>query len=166
MSSTILVIAGERNWTLRALHLAAAMAREAGLPVVIVHMVPVAHLEYLGSGTREELLPFEDYDDLNHYLLTAEAYGVAAGIELFEYSDYSGGVTSAADQLDAAAVFAPAPAGFADIVTRFRLWALRRALHRPLYVLDRGDGPPAWTEEAKEAGTVAAVQPSMSARNF
>lgn len=166
MTSTILVVAGERNWTMRALHLAAAMAREAGLPAVILHMVPVSHLEYLGSGTREALLPFEVYDDLNNYLQTAEAYGVAAGVELFEYTDYNGGVASAAEHYNAAVVFAPAPKGFAEFVARFRLWALRRALRRPLYVLGRGDGPPAWTEEAEAAGAVSAVQPSVSVRNL
>lgn len=166
MSSTILVVTGERQWTLRALHLAAAMAREASLPVVIAHMVPVAHLEYLGAGTREELLSFEAYDDLSNYLLTVDAYGVPVRIELFEYSDYNGGVTSASDLYEAAVVFAPAPTGIIETVARWRLWALRRMVRRPLYVLGHGDGPPAWTEDAETAANVTVAQPSMSIHNL
>lgn len=166
MTSTIVVITGERSWTLRAVHLAAAMAREAGLPVVLLRLVRVAHLEYLGSGAREALLPYDEFDALNEYLLTAEAYGVPAGVELFEYTDYNGGIASAADQRAAAAVFAPAPAaGFASLA-RLRLWALRRTLRRPLYTLGHGDAPMAWMEAAPETNTTPAGQPSVSMRNL
>ena len=57
MQTTILVITGEPNWTRRAVHLAAAMAHEAGAALIVVRMVPVAHLEYLGAGEREDMLP-------------------------------------------------------------------------------------------------------------
>lgn len=156
--STILVITGEPNWTRRAVHLAAAAAREADAGVTLLHMVPVAHLEYLGAGAREALLSFAEFDALNEYAATVAAYGVAVGVELFEYSDYAGGVVCAAEHFDATAVFAVAPGGW---LGRPRLWGLRRGLRRPLYTL--GDGDPAITlitpaEEAAALGQPVVAQ--------
>lgn len=165
MPSTVLIITGERNWTLRAVHLAAAMARDAGLAVVMARLVPVAHLEYLGSSAREALLSYDEFDALREYIATAEAYGVPFSIEWFEYSDYIGGVTSAAEQHGAAAVFAPAPGGIVGLLARWRLAWLRRTLGRPLYTLEPGDALPAWTEPA-EPPAAPATNPSMSARQL
>lgn len=149
--STILVITGAPEWTRRAVHLAAAAAREADAAVALLHLVPVAHLEYLGAGAREALLNPAEFDALSDYTATVAAYGVAVHVELFEFSDYTGGVLSAAEQHDAAAVFAAAPGG---LLGRLRLWALRRGLRRPLYTL--GDGDPAITLAAPpEAAAVA-----------
>jgi len=152
--STILVIAGEAEWTRRAVHLAAAAAREAGAAVVLLHLVPVAHLEYLGTGGREALLSFAEFDALNEYAALVAAYGVAVRVELFEYSDLIGGAFCAADQYDATAVFAAAPGG---LLGRLRLWSLRRALRRPLYTL--GDGDPTITITAPPEEAAAVGQP-------
>lgn len=152
--STILVIPGDAEWTRRAIHLAAAAAREAGAAVVLLHMVPVAHLEYLGAGRREALLSFDEFDALGEYAATAAAYSVAVRVELFEYSDMTGGVLSAADHFDAAAIFAAPPAGW---LGRLRLWNMRRALRRPLYTL--GDGDPAITLVIPPKAAAARPQP-------
>ena len=134
--STILVITGEPGWTRRAVHLAGAVAHEAGVAVVLLHMVPVTHMGYLGTGSREALLSFAEFDALNEYMTTAADYAPVT-VELFEYSDAIGGVLSAAEQYGATAVFAAAPGG---PLGRLRLWWLRRAIRRPLYTL--GDGDP------------------------
>ena len=162
MTSSVLVVTGERNWSLRALHLAAAMARTAGVGVVMARFVRVAHMEYLGAGAREALLWYEEYDDICEYARTAEAYGVPFSVEMFEYNDYSGGLVSAAEHYDAAVVFAPAPSAIVEPLANLRLWWLRRTLGRPLYVLGRGDGPMAWTETAAPAPN-AAARPNISA---
>jgi FAD/FMN-containing dehydrogenase len=164
MKSTILVITGEPNWTRRAVHLAAAMAHEAGAALTIVRMVPVAHLEYLGAGEREELLPYDEFDALSDYVATAEAYGVAVTVELFEYADYTGGLLSAAEQVAALAVFAPAPGGAVALLARWRLWLLRRRMGCPFYALNPGDKPPAWTEATPDQSAAAAAAPRVSAR--
>lgn len=57
-----------------------------------------------------------------------------------EFSDYAGGIISAAEQLNAAAVFAPAPTGPLAALNGLRLWWLRRALRRPLYTLNEESG--------------------------
>lgn len=146
MTQTILVVPGAREWTRRAIHLAAAMAQEAGATILLAHMAPITHLEYLGGGNGDDLLSYADYDALCECISTAEAYGVDARVEIFEYTDYSSGLKSAAEQASAVAVFAPAPGGPLAPLRRARLWLLRRTLGRPLYTLDRGDGPLTWTE--------------------
>lgn len=148
--STILVITGERNWTQRAVHLAGATARETGASVVILHMVRVAHLEYLGAGAREALLPYDDYNALAEYAAIVDTYGIGVGVDLFEYSDYVGGLLSAAELHAPLAVFAPAPVGPLAFLTRLRLWGLRRALRRPLYTLGQGDPSITITSPAEE----------------
>lgn len=152
MSNIILIVAGEPNWTRRAMHLAAAMAREAAAAITLVRMTPVAHLEYLGSGARETLLSYEEYNLLGECLATAASYGIRADVALFEYSDYAGGLRSAAEQYAPAAVFAPAPGGILPFVAGWRLWALRRTLGRPLYTLGPGDGPLVWLPPAPADG--------------
>ena len=69
MSATIVVILGEPEWTQRALHLAAALAREWRAAVTLVKLLPVAHLEYLGAGVDETLLPYKavSYTHLDVY---------------------------------------------------------------------------------------------------
>lgn len=176
MTPTILVITGERSWTRRAAHLAGATAREGlaargtSLPVTIVRMQPVAHLEYLGAGEQEVLLSYEEFDALAEYMATVESYGVKASVETFEYSDYVGGVLGAAGLWPAAAVFAPAPTSAFAPLAGFRLWALRRALwrrgHCPLYTLGRGDEPLVQLTAAPEPNAAPAAQPIISIRRL
>lgn len=166
MTPIILVIIGEKNWTRRALHLAAAMARESGTAIVITRMVPVNRLEFLGVTENETFLPYDDFDALAEYVATAQTYGVAAAVELFEYTDYVTGLRSAAEQHGAVAVFAPPPAAFVGALARWRLWLLRRTLRRSLYTLGPGDGPLAWTEALPDAPPAPAPQPSVIARNL
>jgi hypothetical protein len=146
MTSAILVITGEHNWTQRALHLAGAMARESGAAVVILKMIRAAHLEYLGAGIRESLLSYAEFDALRSYVALVESYGAPAAVEYFEYVDYSGGVACAAEQLSAQIVFAPAPTGFMALFDPLRLWWLRRSLTCSLYSLCDGDPPLIWTK--------------------
>ncbi len=135
MTNTILLFTGETNWTQRAAHLAAATARETGAGVLILRPTPVDHLSDLGAGLNEALLSFAEFDALQALVNVVESYGVAVGVELYEYTRFSGGLLSAAEQTNAAAVFAPPPSGPFAALDGLRLWWLRRALRCPLYTL-------------------------------
>lgn len=141
MTDMILLFTGEPAWTQRAAHLAAATARETGAAVLILRPAPVEHLGDLGAGASETLLSFADFDALQTIVGVVESYGVAAGVQLYEYTSYRGGIVSAAEQTAAVAVFAPAPTGPLAALDGLRLWALRRALRRPLYTLAEESGP-------------------------
>lgn len=139
MGTTILVVPGDRHWTEQALHLAGAMARESAARVMLLMMVPVAHLEYLGAGLREPLLDYAAHESLRDYVATVQSYSVPAEVCLYEYTDYVGGLRSAAEQVGALAVFAPAPEARFQFVARYRLWRLRRGLRQPLHTLKPGE---------------------------
>jgi hypothetical protein len=156
MTPTILVITGERNWTQRALHLAGAMAREAGAAVVILKLIRAAHIEYLGAGVRESFLPYEEFDALKSYAALVENYGVPVDVQLFEFIDYSGGLVCAAEYHAALAVFAAAPTGLLAFLDPLRTWWLRRTLRRPLYTLGDGDGPLVWIQPQPDGATAVA----------
>ncbi len=164
MTQTILVITGTRDWTRRAIHLAAAMAQEAGATILLTHMAPITHLEYLGAGNGDDLLSYVQYDALCECVSTAEEYGVDVRVEIFEYTDYSGGLKSAAERAAALAVFAPAPGGRLAALRRARLWALRHSLGRPLYTLDYGDGPLTWMEPS--TASLNGVAPLIGAKRL
>jgi hypothetical protein len=162
MPSTILVVTGEHNWTQRAMHLAGAMARETGAAVVILKMIRAAHLEYLGAGLRESLLPYEAFDALRGYVTLVESYGAPAAVEYFEYVDYTGGVLSAVEQLSALAVFAPAPTGTPAVLDPLRLWWLRRSLRCSLYTLGKGDAPLIWNQPPTDVAVAVARSNAQS----
>jgi hypothetical protein len=160
MTSTILVILGDREWTNRALHLSGALAREWRASVVLVMMTAVTHLEYLGDGVDETLLSYAELNQLQDCLSTVESYGVTADTRLFQYSDYVGGLLCAAEQMKAAAVFAPAPAAWLPGLARLQRWWLRRRLGAPLYTLGEGDGPLVWTPPTAPGGATAPAKSS------
>lgn len=164
MSATIIVILGEPEWTQRALHLSAALAREWRAAVTLVNLLPVAHLEYLGAGVGETLLPYQDICRLQACAATVERYGVPADVRLFQYTDYVGGVLSAAELLGAAAVFAPAPTGRLPGLARLRLWWLRRGLGVPLYMLSGHDAPLILALPATPDEAATGSQPSPALR--
>ena len=160
MSATIVVIIGEPEWTKRAVHLSAALAREWRAAVTLVKMLPVVHLEYLGAGVGETLLSYTESCYLQECVATVESYGVPTDLRLFQYSDVVGGVLSAAEQLDATAVFAPAPTGWLPGLARLHGWWLRRNLGVPLYTLGADDAPLVLALPATADASAAGSQPS------
>ncbi len=138
MTSPILVVAGEATWTMQALHLAAAMAHETDAAIVLVEIMPVSHIHTLGAEPDELLLPLARMEALRQYADAVESYGIAVTVATFQCADPVGGLLSACEQADAAAVFAPAPGGALPFLAAARLWYLRRALRRPLFTLNDG----------------------------
>ncbi|HOU40759.1 MAG TPA: hypothetical protein PK829_05785 [Promineifilum sp.] len=138
MTLPILVVTGEPAWTMQALHLAAAMAREAGAPIILVEMIPASHIQSLGAEPDETLLPLARMESLRQYADAVEGYGITVTVATFQCADYLGGLLSACEQASATAVFAPAPGGALRFLAAARLWYLRRALRRPLFTLDDG----------------------------
>ena len=131
----IMIVPGDRQWTQQAMHLACAMARDAGTAVVAVWMVNVNHPLRLGDVYRVNQAANER-DMPPDCAATAADYGVDYQTLVFNYADFVNGLASAAEQVNAAAIFMPPHHGSFGAWDRFLLWRLRRAAKRTIYTLE------------------------------
>ncbi len=126
----LMIIVGDRAWTLAALHLACAMSRRGETEVLLLKMIPVRHPALL--GTEAGFLDFgaEDAAALEEMVATAEDYGVSVNVHLFQYTNYWPGIVDAAAQVQATAVIARIPPPTFSYWQKYRRWWLRRRLAR------------------------------------
>jgi hypothetical protein len=143
--AAIMVAAGERKWTLEAMHLACALARNTGKEIVLVKLISVSQPSYLGANFANWGYTAEDQVQVRDFTHTAEDYGVNLSLTVFEYIDFVPGLVQAAEHADADVVFATLPDSVIPYWRRLRLWDLRRQLKaRTLYTLDRDTTIPEW----------------------
>jgi hypothetical protein len=141
----IMVVVGEKQWTLQAVHLAAARARATGAEVILIKMVAVGYPGYLGSPYGSEPLSQRDYDDLQAYHRVCESYAAPHQIVPFQYISLGGAIADAAEQLNAESVFASVPDSIIPYWHRYQVWSIRRQLDRhgcALYTLEPPAGLP------------------------
>jgi hypothetical protein len=137
--STIMVQIGEPKWTLAALHLACAVARTNGHELILVKMIPVSHVGWLGTEFGYRNFTETDRRLLKEYGATAEDYGIASSVELYQYVILSDAIVDAAEYVNARFIFATLPQYKLPFWRRFLLWRLHSKLKRQgrlLYVLD------------------------------
>ena len=163
MTDIILVVTGDHDWTLQAVHLAAAMARETGAAVHLIEMVAVNRVDLLGDGLDESPLSYARLDALSEYTAVIDGYRIPVAVTTFAYSDYVGGLLSAAEQSGAGVVFAPAPGGAPAFLAAWRGWYLRWALRRPLYTL--AEGAAVWQPRATGFDTPRPGQISITSHS-
>lgn len=137
--SRLLIVMGDRAWTLAALHLACAMSRRSQTEIVLLKMVPVRHPLLL--GTEASLVNFtpDDAEALSDIAATAEDYGVALDVQLYPYVNYWHAVASAAEQLGVTAVIIHISHSPIPFWGNLRRWLLHRQLARQrqlLFTLD------------------------------
>jgi hypothetical protein len=143
--AAIMVAVGERQWTLEAMHLACALARNTGKEIVLVKLISVSQPSYLGANFALWIYTAEDQAQIREYTHTAEDYGVKLSLTMFEYIDFVPGLVQAAEDADADVVFATLPDSVIPYWRGLRLWSLRRQLKaRTLYTLDRDTKIPEW----------------------
>lgn len=126
----LMIVMGDKGWTLAALHLVCAMSRRDVAEVLLLKMIPVRHPLLL--GTEAGFLDFaaEDAQALEEMSATAEDYGVSVKVQLFQYASYWSGIVDAAVQLDVTAVIARIPPSPIPYWQAFRRWWLNRRLAR------------------------------------
>lgn len=130
-----MIIMGNRNWTLAALHLACAMSRRDMADVLLLKMVPVRHPLLLGTEAGSLNFTSEDASALADMAATAEDYGVSLDIRLCQYATYWRAVVDAAEQLHVTAVIVHIPHTPIPYWRDFRRWWLRRQLARQQQLL-------------------------------
>ncbi|MBL8164451.1 MAG: hypothetical protein JNJ61_20855 [Anaerolineae bacterium] len=136
---TILVQISEPSWTMQALHLACALARNNAAQIILLRLMPVRHPSYLGSAFGNSPPTEQERHDMAEYAATAEDYGVELSIQPMQCATVLGALVDAADQLNVDAVFAHIHKSWIPYWHQFQTWDLRRQLsaaHRQLFTLD------------------------------
>jgi hypothetical protein len=142
MMQPIMVHMANREWTLAAMHTACALARNTGAEVTVVKMVAVHHPGWLGTDLGYRSLSWQDHDNLRYYQATAEDYGVAFSMLVFQYVTLPEALVDAAAYIDAQEVFAVLPQSLIPYWRQLQLWNLRRQLSqqgRCLYTLEAAE---------------------------
>lgn len=140
-TARILVVLGVEKWTRQAMHLACAMARNLDASVAIIRLVPVSNPHQLGATDRTPERNPQCLALQHELLATAEDYQTKAEVIRLHYASYNSGIGSAAEELQALALFSPPPRHTVKWLRTFQLWRLRRAVKCPLYTLDPADQP-------------------------
>lgn len=125
----IMVVIGEHEWTLRALHHACASAKRDGNQLVLLKMVPVKHHLLLGTDLGSSLTQ-EEQRRMLEYLSLTDSCAVSCSVCVFQYMAYSNALLSAAEQLDTGTIVAPFPPEWVAAWRRLKIWWLRTRLER------------------------------------
>lgn len=142
--NTILVQMSDTSWTMQALHLACALARNSSATLVLARLVEVQHYSYLGTPFGDSVPTPQEYDDIQEYAATAEDYGVEFSFRVMQCANRLEALADAADYLDSEVVFAHIPHSRIPYWPVIQTWLLKRRLaagHRQLFTLAR---PPLW----------------------
>ena len=115
-------------WTLKAMHLACAMASRAHTAVVLVRMLAAPHIGLAGEDMGEINLTFREHETKSNCYHLAKDYGVEFQFTDFQYFSLAEALAEAAAFVDAQAVFATLPPGMFSYWHRFKVWSLRRRL--------------------------------------
>ncbi len=122
----IMVQISDCEWTLEALHCAGLLARNTSARVVLVKMIPVQHVNWLGTEWGYANLTDQDRAELADYQATIEDYGVEFAPLLFQYVTLAEAIAQAAEFVNAQIVFAKIPESVIPFWTRFQRWSLNQ----------------------------------------
>lgn len=147
-ANKIMIVLGDRQWTLNALHLACAMVRNNNGEVILVKMVPVQHPIMLGTDAGYRDFTVQDEESTCFFAATAEDYGVPFSVFVCQYASYVSGIADVAEQIEVTAVFCQSPRSHVPFWAKVQKWLLEQALarrHIALYMLEQSDGTLEWT---------------------
>lgn len=142
----LMIVMGDRSWTLAALHLACAMSRRNQTELLLLKMTPVRHPLLLGTSMGSLSFTAADEQALQELEAAAAEYGLSVDVKVCQYASYWHAVVDAAEQVDAAAVMIHIPPSPIPYWHHWRCRSLRRQLarqQRELITLD--DLPPSLT---------------------
>jgi hypothetical protein len=127
------------KWTIKAMHLACAMARGKGQKVVLVRMMAVNNPGSLGTELGVSQPTWAEDRLMRQCREVAEDYGVAFDVLSMQYLTLPEALHQAAALLDANTVFACLPPSAFPFWRRFWTFALRQTLaaeNRMFYTLE------------------------------
>lgn len=138
-AATIVVQMSDRQWTMKAMHLACAMARNTGANLVLLHLRTIKNPGLLGSGIGLDIPTDCEYQDLEEYTMIAEDYGVTLTVQPMAYESQVDALVQSVEYLHASALFAQLADNAFSLWHRVQRWNLRRQLESNnclLYTLD------------------------------
>lgn len=148
MATQILVQMSDFEWTLQAMHLACAMARNTHSGLALLHLMPVANPALLGTEVGVTPPATSERRRLNEYAMIAEDYGVDLALQPMQYESVTDALVQAAEHVGASVVFAHLSASGLPFWQRFRVWNLRRQLAAQgcrLFTLEQPELTGEWT---------------------
>lgn len=133
--STIMVQFSDEQWTLEAMHLASALARNLNGQVVLLYLSLAPNPGLLGWGMVPPTIAEER--QMQNYAAVAEDYGVVFRVQPLQFISLGDALVQTAHELDASALFAHFPPSPISLWRRFQLWSLKHHLGDcHLYTLD------------------------------
>ncbi len=136
---SIMVQMSDHSWTLKAVHLACALARGNQAYVVLVRMIPVTHAGHLGTPHGYRAATVEEQQDIKEYVSIAQDYQVKFILQPMEYITIVDAIIDIAEILDAEFVFAHVPKSVIPYWQKFRIWRMEHRLiaqNRRLFTLN------------------------------
>lgn len=134
--STIMVQFSDEQWTLEAMHLASALARNLNGQVVLLYLSLAPNPALLGWGMVPPTIAEER--QIQSCAAVAEDYGVAFWVQPVQFISLTEALGQTAELLKATALFAHIPPSSISLWHQFQLWSLRRHLGNcQLYTLDK-----------------------------
>jgi hypothetical protein len=136
----IMVQVTNKEWTMEALHLACALARNSDTVITLVRFMEVGHPSYLGTNMGNRAPTPAEYQELRDYQATAEDYGVNLEMRSIQCLSPLDVIAQAAEELEATVVFARVPESAIPYWRKFQIWNLERTLKGQqcqLYTLDK-----------------------------
>jgi hypothetical protein len=124
----ILVQFGEHQRTMRAMHLACAMACTTNLQVLLLMLERAPNPFLLGAEigvlppTPRELAELKDYAQI------ASEYGLPLAVQPMQYDTISGALAQAVEEYEAVVAFVQLPHSRLPLVDRVERWSLNRQL--------------------------------------
>lgn len=143
----ILVQISNKKWTMQAMHLACAMARNTHTSVMLLHLMSVRSPALLGTELGVMPPTSRERSDFKEYEMIAEDYGVEVALQPMQYDDMAAAIAQAAEHIGATVVFAHLPESLFPFWKKFQNWNLRRELTaqgRQIYTLDENEKPGEW----------------------
>ncbi len=137
---TIIVHMSDEQWTMEAMHLASALARNVNGRIVLLHLVLANNPGLLGweiaapDLTKNQLM--------KAYATVAEDYGVEFCVQPMQFINFVDALAEATSLFDASVLFAHIPQSKMPLWQRFQLWSLKHQLRNcRLYTLDEVQPP-------------------------
>lgn len=136
----IVVEMADRLWTMQAMHLASAMARNTEGKVVLLHLIHVTNPALLNSALGVTPPTHREYTAIDDYASVAEDYGVEVTLQPMQYESYVDAIVQVVEHLKASIIFARMPESVIALWRKFQLWNMGRQLAAQkcqLYTLDQ-----------------------------